>query len=101
MAESKISNKYAVNTLVVDGTTDAAGDITINLDCNQYVPLSARPNRNAGSGYYNSWYNVLLNGATSAASGNAVNYYSSKIVSDNLQALSNTKVKFTVYYQNI
>ena len=95
MAVSTIKKRMEVQKLVVDTTTDVMGDIALySLPHASNLIIGADPDRNAGSGYYTSWYSILPNGRTGAS-------YSVKIVNDSMQNLTNTKVKFTVYYISI
>lgn len=86
------SNKAnKIQTMIIEGTTDSDGDITINLSTASYAIVSCSPDRNT-SGYYTSWYAIIPYGANNA------NRYSAKCINDNVQKLTSTAVRFRVDY---
>ena len=87
---SNKSNK--ILSMVVEGTTDADGDIAIGLSQSAYSIISCAPDR-ITSGYYTQWYAVLPYGSSA---GNTS--YSAKCIGDNMTRLATQNVRFTVDY---
>jgi len=86
------SNKAnKIQTMIVEGTTDSDGDISINLSTISYALVSCSPDRNT-TGYYTSWYAIIPYGANNA------DRYSAKCINDNVQKLASTAVRFRVNY---